>query len=393
MNGHGIQEAGKSSACCSSSGETKPTSNPKSDEQIKQEVSEYYTKVLQKTSDLKTNACCTDTVMPTEVKKALAKIHDEVLIKYYGCGLIMPELLSGMKILDLGCGAGRDCYVLSQFVGENGQVVGVDMTMEQIEVAKKHVDYHQKQFGYSKPNTEFKLGYIEKLSQLGIQPESFDIIVSNCVVNLSPDKKAVLEEAYRALKYGGEMYFSDVYALNRVSEDLRNDPVLFGECLSGALYYNDFLRLAREVGFTDPRLVKDSLITVDNPEAEAKIGHITFVSATYRLFKLRGLETLCEDYGQGVVYLGTIPGHPHSFDLDSHHHMETGKLFLVCGNTYRMLHDTRFSPHFQFHGSFERHFGVFKDCGVDVPFASVKQGISCGSSTSGGGSCAKGACC
>ena len=94
-------------------------------------------------------------------------------------------------------------------------------------------------FGYSKSNVEFKLGYIENLE--GIEDNSIDIVISNCVVNLSLFKNKVLKEVFRVLKKGGEFYFSDVYSSRRINEDLRNDSVLWGECLSGALYWNDFI--------------------------------------------------------------------------------------------------------------------------------------------------------
>ena len=106
------------------------------------------------------------------------------------------------------------------------------------------VDEVCQRFGYTRKNTEFRLGYIERLDELDLPDNSFDIIVSNCVINLSPDKEAVLREAWRLLKPGGELYFSDVYADRRVPRSLRDDPELYGECLSGALYWNDFHNLA-----------------------------------------------------------------------------------------------------------------------------------------------------
>lgn len=332
------------------------------------QVQEYYGKTLQASEDLQTNACCTDDVMPDFLKSVLSNIHDEVMMRYYGCGLVCPELLTGAKILDLGSGSGRDVYALAQLVGEQGEVVGVDMTDEQLEVANRHIEYHSERFGFAKTNTRFKKGYIEKLNELDLEPGSFDLIVSNCVINLSTDKEAVLKQAFELLKLGGEIYFSDVYADRRVPQTLVDDPLLYGECLSGALYWNDFINLAKKAGFADPRLVSDRPITIENPKISAKVGHINFFSATYRLFKLPDLESHCEDYGQAVIYQGSIEHQPNAFTLDKHHHIETGKVFPVCGNTWKMLHDTRFKPHFKFIGNFDTHFGIFDGCGTSMPF-------------------------
>ena len=335
---------------------------------MQDEVKKYYGQVLQKSDDLQTDACSTEEVMPEFVKRALSNIHDEVLIRYYGCGLILPQELKGKCILDLGCGAGRDCYALAQMVGEEGEVVGVDMTEQQLEVAERHIEYHREKFGYQRANTQFKKGYIERLDELDLADNSFDIIVSNCVINLSPDKENVLKEAYRVLKPGGELYFSDVYSNRRVPSHLVNDPVLYGECLTGALYWNDFQNLAKKVGFLDPRLVKDRRLGINNPEVLARVSHIDFYSATYRLFKIDSLESHCEDYGQAVIYNGGIKHHPQRFILDKHHHIDKNKVFPVCGNTWRILQYSRFKPYFQFIGNFEQHFGIDADCGKPMPF-------------------------
>ena len=329
-------------------------------------VQNYYGKVLQTSADLKTSACCDAASVPAWLKPLLSNVHAEVSSRYYGCGLVAPALLEGCHVLDLGSGSGRDCYVLAQLVGASGSVLGVDMTDEQLAVANAHLDYHAERFGFA--NVSFRHGYIEDLAALGLADNSFDVIVSNCVINLSPDKDSVLREAYRLLKPGGELYFSDVYADRRLADELRQDEVLYGECLGGALYWNDFENLARKHGFHDPRLVEDQPISITDPKLAAKLGDARFFSATYRLFKLDALEPACEDYGQAVIYQGSIAGAPQAFVLDKHHRIETGRVFPVCGNTWRMLQDTRFAPHFQFIGDFSRHFGLFAGCGGGLPF-------------------------
>jgi arsenite methyltransferase len=334
-------------------------------------VQDYYGKQLRSSSDLKTTACCDPSAVPAWLKPLLARIHPEVQSRYYGCGLACPPLLEGCRVLDLGCGSGRDVYALAQLVGPGGSVTGVDMTPEQLAVAEAHRAHHAQAFGFD--NVEFRRGFIERLDELDLEPGSFDVIVSNCVVNLSPDKDAVLQGVHRLLKNGGEFYFSDVYSDRRVSDTVRNDPVLYGECLGGALYWNDFLRLARRTGFIDPRLTADNPLEVTDPGLAAKTGSIHFHSATYRLFKVEGLEDACEDHGQAVIYRGTIPGCPDHFDLDKHHHIETRRAFAVCGNTYRMLRDTRYGAHFEFLGDFSRHFGLFPGCGGSMPFTTDTQ--------------------
>lgn len=329
-------------------------------------VQDYYGNQLKHTDDLKTNACCDTNQIPSWLKLFLSRIHPEILSRYYGCGLICPPLLEGCRILDLGCGSGRDVYLLSQLAGASGEVIGVDMTDEQLTIAKKYQDFHSEIFGYK--NISFLKGYIEHLDELNLEPNSFDVIVSNCVVNLSPDKDAVLNGIHHLLKEGGEFYFSDVYADRRIPNAVHNDPVLYGECLGGALYWNDFLQLARRHGFADPRLVTDKPILITNPELALRTANLRFFSATYRLFKLEGLEASCEDHGQAVVYRGNIPQHADQFIFDKHHSIEAGKKFPVCGNTWRMLHDTRYVNNFDFIGDFSDHLGIFPGCGSNIPF-------------------------
>ncbi|MCL4149084.1 UNVERIFIED_CONTAM: hypothetical protein GTU68_030747 [Idotea baltica] len=337
-----------------------------------EEVKTYYGQELTASTDLKTNACCTMEEPPGYIKKALSNIHDEVMSKYYGCGLVIPTELKGLRVLDLGSGSGRDCYILSQLVGQEGEVIGVDMTDEQLGVANKYIDYHMSQFGYDYANVKFLKGNIEELDQLNFDPNSFDLIISNCVINLAVDKQKVLNDVYSLLKPGGEMYFSDVYSDRRISLELQADPVLWGECLSGALYWNDFLRMSRKAGFIDPRSVKNSPISIDNKELQNKCGNLKFYSVTYRLWKIEALEDACEDFGQAVAYKGTVPHAKSSLDLDDGHVFPTNKIMTVCGNTYLMLHATRYKEHFEYYGNWDTHFGIFEGCGEAVPFLNDK---------------------
>ena len=342
--------------------------------QTHEEVKEYYGNTIQKTEDLKTQACCTLTKPPKHILDILELVAEEVQMKYYGCGLTLPSAINGLKILDLGSGSGRDCFIAGKLVGENGHVTGIDMTDEQLEVANKHLDYHREKFGYAKSNVEFIKGNIDHLDQLNLEQESFDVIISNCVINLSVDKLKILKEIYGLLKPGGEMYFSDVYSDRRIPQSLQKNKVLWGECLSGALYWNDFLNMANQAGFTDPRAVENRSIAVDDETLIELVGDIKFYSVTYRLMKIEGLESDCEDYGQAVVYKGGIPENKNGFVLDDHHYFPVGKIISVCGNTYKMLHDTRFKKYFDFHGSWNTHYGIFEGCGAKMPFSESGSG-------------------
>jgi arsenite methyltransferase len=334
-------------------------------------VKDYYGKLLKSSKDLKTSACCDGGELPSHLQPLLANVHPEVAAKYYGCGIVVPTELGGLRVLDLGSGSGRDTYMLAQLVGASGEVVGVDMTDEQLATANAHLAWHQERFGYARSNVRFLKGYIERLDQLGFEPESFDVIVSNCVINLSVDKPAVLRGALRLLKPGGELYFSDVYCDRRLRNSVKADPVLYGECLGGALYWNDFLPMAKAAGFLDPRLVTSRPIEITNEAVRRKLGVASFFSATYRMFKLDGLELACEDYGQAVIYRGTVAEQPDAFELDGHHLMKRGKVFPVCGNSFRMLAETRFARHFDFIGDVSTHYGIFPGCGTSIPFAAA----------------------
>lgn len=324
-------------------------------------IRRYYAETLQSTSDLKTGACCAPEELSPRVRALVAQVHPEVRERFYGCGAPLPPVLEGATVLDLGCGSGRDAYVLASLVGEAGRVIGVDMTPAQLEVARRHRDWHMEKFGFAQANVDFRQGFMEDLAEVGIEDASVDLVVSNCVFNLSPDKPRLFREIFRVLKPGGELLFSDVFADRRIPQELARDPVLLGECLAGALYTEDLRRILADVGCADVRQLSSSAVPLLDPEIEDRIGMVSFTSRTLRAFKLE-LEDRCEDYGQVATYLGTMEGQLHCFDLDDHHRFETGRPERVCGNTALMLSATRYGRHFRITGDQSVHYGLF-DCG------------------------------
>ena len=344
---------------------------------IIEKVKDYYGKELKSKNDLKSGACCAIDRPPAQIRTILGLIAEEIQNRFYGCGSPLPPLLEGMTVLDLGCGTGRDVYIASKLVGETGKVIGVDMTTEQIETAIKYQDEQCKRFGFKTSNVIFKQGYIEDLKSLDIQDNSVDVVISNCVINLSPAKELVFKEIYRVLKQGGELYFSDIFVDRRIPEPLTNDPVLHGECLTGALYTEDFRRLMAKVGFVDFRYTNIRELKTDNDELFELLGFAKFYSQTVRAFKLNDMEDICEDYGQVAYYNGSITGSPHFFDFDDHHRFYTNKPMLVCGNTASMVSKTRYSKAFKVTGNRDVHFGKFVNCGSENKFAEVATSSCC----------------
>ncbi|KAK7091931.1 arsenite methyltransferase-like [Littorina saxatilis] len=337
-------------SCCSAPG-TKQTEPQKpccpggdSSQNVQDSVKQYYGKELNTKDDIKTGVNCQmDLQMPKHVRQALGEVHDDVTIKYYGCGLVIPEAVEGCSVLDLGSGSGRDCFALSKLVGASGKVVGVDMTEEQLAVARKHVDYHTEKFGYTEPNVEFVTGYIEKLGEAGLKDNTFDVIVSNCVVNLSPDKTAVLKEAHRVLKEGGELYFSDIYTNTHLSDSIRKHRVLWGECISGALQWEELYSTAKQVGFSQPRLVSGKMVDVSKFK-DVLGDDAKFVSVTYRLFKLPStLKSATK-----VTYKGGILGSCDELEFDHAVTFKKGEGKVVDAELATILSASRFQTFFAF---------------------------------------------
>ncbi|XP_060689216.1 arsenite methyltransferase [Hemiscyllium ocellatum] len=312
---------------------------------IQDQLKSYYGKRLKSSEDLKTDVACSKTYvsLSKSATHAMRLIHPEVTQRYFGCGLVVPESLESCSVLDLGSGSGRDCYVLSKLVGPNGHVTGVDMTDEQVQLARKYISYHQEKFGFRETNIEFIQGYIEKLGDAGIQYNKFDVLVSNCVICLCPDKKAVFAEAYRILKEGGEMYFSDMYASEPVDEKLKEDSVLWGEGLAGALYWKELISLVKELGFSTPYLVAANHIEIHKADLLQKTGDVKYASGTYRFFKLPSDGS---DKGAWATYKGTVTDHEEKLIFDSVHTFEKDKAVAVDGELALVLKTSRFASHF-----------------------------------------------
>lgn len=317
------------------------------DQTIQEAVSRYYGQEIQRTQDLKYDACCVADYDP----ELLKNLTQEVLEKRYGCGSPLPDALAGQTVLDLGCGAGADCYIAAQLVGPTGEVIGLDMTPAQLEVARRNVAPHMANFGYASPNVRFVDGLIEEIP---LPDHSVDVVISNCVINLSADKQRVFDEIWRVLKPGGELYIADIVADRRVPARLMQDQELWSECLVGAAYYKDLSRMMAAAGFNDVR-------TVSARRLADVVEGIGFESRLIRAFKLE-LESECEDYGQVAIYKGTIAEHASYWTLDLSHVFRAGQAVRVCKNTADMLKGSRFAGHFVVSEPLQ-HLGPF-DCGA-----------------------------
>ena len=358
----------------------------KTNEEIRAQVAQYYGSFLQDTNSLHTD-CCTSSVPPKFVLDVLKDIDPQIVAHFYGCGSPIPPALEGATVLDLGCGTGRDVYICSKLVGPQGRVIGVDMTPSQLDFAKSYEAAQMERFGYEASNVEFVESFIEDMA--AIPSESVDVVISNCVINLSPFKEQVFREIWRVLKHGGELYFSDVFADRRIPRELAEDPMLRGECISGAMYIEDFRRMMRRVGWEDFRYTSTRRSPIDNPQIAAKVEGYRFFSRTVRAFKLPDkIEDLCEQYGQRATYQGSIPGMNQYFDLDDHHRFYTDVPLDVCGNSCAMVQDTRYGKAFVIEGDRSVHYGPFPGCG-NIPYSADDEAAGDGE----GGCCCGGGCC
>ncbi len=237
---------------------------------ITQKVSERYAKAASTGEEM----CC-----PTSYDMGHLKtfIPEEVLTISYGCGTPagLKTVQAGETVLDIGSGGGIDCFEASRLVGPTGHVIGIDMTDTMLEIARKNAAVVATNLGYPASNVEFRKGLADAMP---VQDGTIDLIISNCVINLTPDKRKVFQEMYRVAKPGGRFTISDIVSDQTVPQYLVHDAQKWGDCLSGALTLTDYMRGMTAVGFLGIHLVKASPWRV--------IDGIHFFSVTLTGYKL-----------------------------------------------------------------------------------------------------------
>ena len=300
----------------------------------------------------------------------LTIIPEEVLAKDYGCGDPSKYLNPGETVLDLGSGTGKICFIASQVVGATGQVIGVDMTSEMLEVARRNAPVVAERTGFG--NVEFRRGLIQDLAldldalddELAANPitgaedfllyeettrrlrmekplvadDTIDVVVSNCVLNLvaSAQKAQLFREIHRVLRRGGRAVISDIVSDEQVPEAMQNDPELWSGCISGALTEHGFLAAFEEAGFYGVRIVERQA------EPWRTVEGIEFRSLTVEAWK--GKEGECWERNQAVIYRGPFK----EVVDDDDHRMERGKRYAVCDKTFQIYRREPYRQYFEF---------------------------------------------
>ncbi len=233
------------------------------DEDIKKVVREGYAKIARQES-----SCCgpVSTCGSADLQETVSKkigYTDEELKAVpqganlgLGCGnpVALASLREGETVLDLGSGAGFDCFLAANNVGKSGKVIGIDMTPEMLEKARENADKS------SYANVEFRLGEIENLP---VADNSVDVVISNCVINLSPDKRRVFMEAFRVLKPGGRLMVSDIVLLKELPDFIKNSIEAYIGCLSGALMRDEYIGAVKAAGFQEVRIVDETSFPIE----------------------------------------------------------------------------------------------------------------------------------
>lgn len=254
-------------------------------EQPRQVVKNFYSKAAE---EPQSGLCCPVDYDPTEIDH----IPDEVLERFYGCGspVALAGLVDGETLLDLGAGGGIDCFIAAKKVGPGGKVIGVDMTEEMLAVANRNRTVVAENLGYD--IVEFRHGFLERIP---VEPRTVDLITSNCVINLCPDKKIAFHEMWRVLRDHGRIVVSDIVSQEAVPYHLRINPRLWGECISGALTEEEFLAYLEQAGFYGLQVLRKSYWK--------EVEGCSFFSVTIRGYKFEKTSG-CVFKGQQAIYLG-----------------------------------------------------------------------------------------
>jgi SAM-dependent methyltransferase len=239
-------------------------------DEIEKTVSDRYARAASTGEQM----CC-----PTSYDMGQLKtfIPEEVLKISYGCGTPagLQTVCAGETVLDIGSGGGIDCFEASRLVGPTGRVIGIDMTDTMLEIARKHAVVVATNLGYPTSNVEFRKGMADAMP---VQDATIDLIISNCVINLAPDKRKVFREMYRVAKAGGRFTISDIVSDQQVPQYLVHDTRKWGDCLSGALPLSDYMAAMTEAGFAGIHLIQSS--------PWQRIDGIHFFSVTLTGYKL-----------------------------------------------------------------------------------------------------------
>jgi SAM-dependent methyltransferase len=231
---------------------------------IKEVVKEGYAKIAKQGSSCcgPASSCCGSADVAEDISRRIGYSEEEIkgvpegANLGLGCGnpVALASLKEGDTVLDLGSGAGFDCFLAANKVGKKGKVIGVDMTPEMIEKAKNNAresDYR---------NVEFRMGDIEKLP---VDNDSIDVVMSNCVINLSPDKAKVFKEAFRALRPGGRLTISDIVLLKELPGFVKENIEAYVGCVSGAILKSEYLEKIEAAGFRDVRLIDETAFPIE----------------------------------------------------------------------------------------------------------------------------------
>jgi arsenite methyltransferase len=274
--------------------------------------------------------CCP--VQPDPVD--LAHIPQRVVERFYGCGSPVgtASIRPGETTLDLGSGAGIDVFIAAKKVGPTGKAIGVDMTAQMLAVAREAQREVAANLGYDV--VEFREGLLEEIPA---DDRSVDVITSNCVINLSPDKKRVFAEMWRVLNDHGRIVIADIVADQEVPPHQRKDPRLWGECISGALTEEEFLAYLERAGFYGIQLLKKSFWK--------EVEGCRFSSITVRGYKFKKSSD-CVYLGQTATYLGPFK----DISDDEGHRFPRNTPVEICTDTATKLSKPPYAGHFAITG-------------------------------------------